>query len=133
MTCIIVIITIVSIVCAVLLLLYFVEICLWHDCVCDTSPAITFDAFRNLYVINPDKWCFYSTSVEYFGDSGILSIEFEKYSDVLKYKRFRDKVEKDKQELEKIKNEKKFLECVQHDIDTYRRENIEEIKKRSEK
>ena len=127
------IIFIITVTCVVLLLWYFVEIYLWHDCVCDTSPTITFDAFHNLYVINPDKWDFYSTSVEYLGDSGILSIEFKKYSDVLKYKRFRDKVEKDKQELEKIKNEKKFLECVQHDIDTYRRENIEKINKHLEK
>lgn len=64
---------------------------------------------------------------------GFYQLSLKKYSDVLKYKRFRDKVEKDKQELEKIKNEKKFLECVQHDIDTYRRENIEEINKHLEK
>lgn len=122
---------VVAIVCVVIFivsLIYFTSVSMWHDLMDETAPSLTFKSFRELYALNPQKWSFGSEYVWYSSQR----IEFAKYSDVIKYKIFRNKVETDKQELERIQNEKEFLKHIQCDIDAYRREYIEGIKKHLE-
>ena len=51
------------------------------------------------------------------------------FRDVIRYKLFRNKVEANKEELERIRKEKEFLGYVQNDINTYREENLAEMKR----
>ena len=108
--------------------IYFASVSAWHSLIDETAPTLTFKSFRELYALNPQKWSLGSDYVIYSSQR----IEFTMYSDVIKYKIFRDKVETDKQELERIQNEKEFLKHIQCDIDAYRREYIDEIKKHLE-
>ena len=118
-------------------ILYFISASSWHDLIDDTAPALTFEAFRKLYALNPKKWSLSYDYVVYCDESdgryNSQRVEFTRYYDVIKYRIFHDKIEKGKQELERINNEKEFLKHVQHDIDAYRRENIEEMEKRLQK
>lgn len=123
-----VVVAIVGVVIFILSLIYFVSVSTWHDLMDETAPTLTFKSFRELYALNPQKWSFRSDYVIYSSQR----IEFTRYSDVIKYNFFRDKVEKNKQELERIQNEKEFLKHIQCDIDAYRREYIEGIKKHLE-
>ena len=124
-----VVVVIVSAVIFIVCLIYFVSVLTWHDLMDETAPSLTFKSFRELYALNPQKWSFGSEYVTYSSQR----IEFSRYSDVIKYKIFSDKVERDKLELERIQNEKEFLKQIQCDIDTYRRKNIEEMEKRFQK
>ena len=58
-----------------------------------------------------------------------IVIEFKHFVDVIKYEIFQDKLRVNKEELERIRIEKEFLEYIQNDINMYREENLEEIKK----
>ena len=120
-----VVVVVVSAVVFIVCLVYFVSVLTWHDLMDETAPSLTFKSFRELYALNPQKWSFGSEHVTYSNQR----IEFARYSDVIKYKIFCDKVERDKQELERIQNEKEFLKHIQYDIDAYRRKNIEEMER----
>ena len=124
-----VVVVVVSAVIFIVCLIYFVSVLTWHDLMDETAPSLTFKSFRELYALNPQKWSFWSEYVTYSSQR----IEFARYSDVIKYKIFSDKVERYKLELERIQNEKELLKQIQCDIDTYRRKNIEEMGKRLQK
>lgn len=110
-------------------LMYFISVLTWHDLMDKTAPVLTFKAFRELYALNPHSWDLWLDYVRYSNQR----IEFAKYTDVIKYNFFRKKIVKDKQKLERIKNEKEFLKHIQRDIDAYRRKNIEEMEKHLQK
>lgn len=111
------------------LFMYCIFAFVWSSTTIETSPRITFDAFKKLYIISPAKWELGFDDVSYHGGDGWIFLEFEHYIDVLRYGFFKDKVERDKEYLEKIQNEKKFLASVQNDIDSYRRENLAELER----
>lgn len=114
---------------AFVLFMYCVFAFVWVSTINKTSPRITFDAFRKMYVISPIKWSLNFENVGYHGNDGWIYIEFKHYIDVLRYGFFKDKIERDNDYLEKMQNEKKFLASVQNDIDSYRRENLAELER----
>lgn len=101
----------------------------WSSTRIETSPRITFDAFRKLYAISPSKWYLSFDNVSYHADDGWIGIEFKHYIDVIRYRLFKDKVECDKAYLTLTQNEKDFLASVQKDIDAYRKENLHEMER----
>lgn len=101
----------------------------WSSTRIETSPRITFDAFRKLYAISPSKWYLSFDNVSYHADDGWIGIEFKHYIDVIRYRLFKDKVECDKAYLTLTQNEKDFLASVQKDIDSYRKENLREMER----
>ena len=121
--------------CFLLLLFLLIEYSDWSSGVSDTAPKLTFDAFKKLYVLNPSKWEFFSNYVVYYPNGDIetegksIVIEFKHFVDVIRYEIFQDKLRVNEEELERIRREKEFLEYIQNDIDTYREENLAEIKK----
>lgn len=94
-----------------------------------TSPQITFDAFKKVYAISPTKWSLNFEDVSYHGDDGWMHIEFKHYIDVIRYGFFKDKIERNNDYLKKMQNEKKLIESLQKDIDSYRKENLSEIER----
>ncbi len=118
-------------------LVYFHFVLAWHDMIDDTAPRLTFKAFSQLYALNPQSWQLHLINVSYCreidGHYNSQIIEFVKYPDVIRYKFFHGKIEEDRKELERIKNEKEFIKYVQCDIDDYRRRNIEEMEKHLQK
>jgi hypothetical protein len=111
----------------------FVEYLDWCPGASCTSPRLTFSAFKKLYVLNPSKWDLYSSYVVYhpFGNADLkyITVEFKHFRDAIKYMRFHDTLEANEQQLERIKMEKEFLEYMQDDINTFREENIAEMKR----
>ena len=102
---------------------------IWSSTRIETSPRITFDAFKKLYAISPSKWSFSFDAVSYHSDDGWIHIEFKHYIDVLRYRFLKDKVESDEAYLTLTQNEKNFLASVQKDIDSYRKENLREMER----
>ena len=90
-----------------------------------TAPTITFNNFKELYQIAPDKWRFKLDRVSYKYEP----IEFKSYFDTIKYRRFKKQVEKDDEKSQKIENETLFIKSLQKDIDDYKKKNILEMKK----
>ena len=115
----------------VFFILMFVEYLDWSSGISNTSPRLTFNAFEKLYALNSSKWEFYSNYVVYCpnDDNKPIVIEFKHFSDAVRYKIFRDRLEANKEELERIRKEKEFLGYIQNDINTYREENLAEIKR----
>lgn len=115
-----------------LLLWLLVEFLDWNSGISSTAPRLTFNAFEKLYALNPSKWNFCPNYVRYCPDGDeykSMVVEFKHFRDVIRYKLFKDKVEANKEELERIRKEKEFLEYVQNDINTYREENLAEMKR----
>lgn len=108
---------------------YFLMSFIWSSTRSNTAPRITFNAFKKLYAISPSKWSFGFDDVSYHGDDGWIFIEFKHYIDVLRYGFFKDKIESEKEYLLLIQNEKEFIESLQKDIESYREENLREMKR----
>lgn len=121
----IIVVTTIFVCSCVYLLMAFV----WSTMINETSPRITFSAFKKLYAICPEKWSFGFNDVGYHGDDIWVHLEFKHYLDVLRYGWFKNKVEKHKAYLEKIQNEKDFVASIQNDINSYRRENLAELER----
>lgn len=115
----------------VFFILMFVEYLDWKSGISNTAPRLTFNAFEKLYALNSSKWEFRSNYVVYYpnDDNKLIVIEFKHFSDVVRYKFFRDRLEANKEELERIRKEKEFFWYVQNDINTYREENLAEMKR----
>ena len=129
----VVLLTVLSLVGFLLLLWTFVEYLDWSSGISSTAPRLTFNAFEKLYALNSSKWKFFSNYVVYYPNGDIdnetMVIEFLHFHDVVRYKIFRDRLEANKEELERIRKEKEFLGYVQNDINTYREENLAEMKR----
>ena len=89
-----------------------VDCSVWIQDKIKTAPTITFNNFKELYQITPDKWCFKLDRVSYNHEP----IEFKSYFDIIKYRRFKKQVEI-------------FIKNLQKDIDDYKKKNIIEMKK----
>ena len=106
------------VVCFLLLLFLLIEYSDWSSGVSDTAPELTFDAFKKLYALNPSKWKLLSNYVVYYPNGDIetegksIVIEFKHFVDVIKYEIFQDKLRVNKEELERIRIEKEFLEYI---------------------
>lgn len=111
------------------LLCYFIMALIWKSDIKKTAPQITFSAFKKLYVLSPSKWNFDYEEVQYKGDNGWTYIEFKHYIDVIRYSLFKRKIKKNNDYLARIQNEKEFLASVQNDINSYRQENLSELKR----
>lgn len=123
----------IAVICGIAIVVYCLAAFVWSSTRIETSPQITFNAFRKLYAISPSKWSFSFDNVSYCSDDGWMGIEFKHYIDVIRYRLFRDKVECDKAYLTLMQNEKDFLASVQKDIDSYRNENLREMERLLEK
>lgn len=123
----------IAVICGIAIVAYCLAAFVWSSTRIETSPQITFNAFRKLYAISPSKWSFSFDNVSYCSDNGWMGIEFKHYTDVIRYRLFRDKVECDKAYLTLMQNEKDFLASVQKDIDSYRNENLREMERLLEK
>lgn len=91
-----------------------------------SKTKIPFSHFKKMYYINPDKWrlmydkvCYNNTNILYFS-----------FLDTVRYRGFKDKLDKD--EAEEIKNEQTvtLYQEFQKDIDKYRDENREYIEEK---
>lgn len=102
-----------------------VDCSVWIQDKIKTAPTITFNNFKELYQITPDKWCFKLDRVSYNHEP----IEFKSYFDIIKYRRFKKQVEKDDEKSQQIENETLFIKNLQKDIDDYKKKNILEMKK----
>ena len=111
------------------LFVYLLQSFVWSSTIIKTSPRITFDAFKKVYAISPTKWSLDFENVSYHGDDGWIHTEFKHYIDVIRYSFFKKKIKNNKDYLTKIQNEKKLIESLQKDIDSYRRENLSEIER----
>lgn len=111
------------------LFMYCISAFVWSSTTIKTSPRITFDAFKKVYAISPTKWSLDFENVSYHGDDGWIHTEFKHYIDVIRYSFFKKKIENNKDYLEKMQNEKKLIESLQEDIDSYRKENLSEIER----
>lgn len=111
------------------LFMYCISAFVWSSTIIKTSPRITFDAFKKVYAISPTKWSLGFENVDYHGDDGWMHIEFKHYIDVIRYNFFSKKIKNNKDYLTKIQNEKKLIESLQKDIDSYRRENLSEVER----
>ena len=127
----VVFLTVLSLVGFLLLLWTFVEYLDWSSGISSTAPRLTFNAFEKLYALNSSKWEFRSNYVVYYpnDDNKLMVIEFKHFSDAVRYKIFRDRLEANKEELERIRKEKEFLGYIQNDINKYREENLVEMKR----
>ena len=102
-----------------------VDYAVWIQDKIKTAPTITFNNFKELYQITPDKWCFKLDRVSYNHEP----IEFKSYFDIIKYRRFKKQVEKNDEKSQQIENETLFIKNLQKDIDDYKKKNILEMKK----
>jgi len=118
----------IAVICGIAIVTYCLAAFVWSSTRIETSPQITFNAFRKLYAISPSKWSFSFDNVSYHSDDGWMGIEFKHYIDVIRYRLFKDKVECDKAYLTLTQNEKDFLASVQKDIDAYRERNLNEMR-----
>ena len=109
----------------ILSLITGVDYATWIQGKTKTAPTITFNNFKELYQIAPDKWHFKLDRVSYKYEP----IEFKSYFDLIKYRRFKKQVEKDDEKSQKIENETLFIKNLQKDIDDYKKKNILEMKK----
>lgn len=123
----------IAVICGIAIVAYCLATFVWSSTRIETSPQITFNAFRKLYAISPSKWSFSFDNVSYHADDGWMGIEFKHYIDVIRYRLFKDKVECDKAYLTLTQNEKDFLASVQKDIDAYREQNLNEMREILEK
>ena len=119
----------IAVICGIAIVVYCLAAFVWSSTRIETSPQITFNAFRRLYTISPSKWHLSFDNVSYHADDGWMSIEFKHYIDVIRYRFFKDKVESAEAYLTLTQNEKDFLASVQKDIDSYRRENLAELER----
>lgn len=119
----------IAVICGIAIVVYCLAAFVWSSTRIETSPRITFDAFKKLYAISPSKWSFSFDNVSYHSDEGWIHIEFKHYIDVLRYRFLKDKVESDEAYLTLTQNEKNFLASVQKDIDAYRKDNLCEMER----
>lgn len=109
----------------ILSLITGVDYVTWIQGKTKTAPTITFNNFKELYQITPDKWYFKLDRVSYNHEP----IEFKSYFDIIKYRRFKKQVEKNDEKSQQIENETFFIKNLQKDIDDYKKKNILEMKK----
>lgn len=94
----------------------------WYGEKNKTCPHVSYKNFREFYAVAPDKWKIKNGYLEY--ENRI--VELEKYSDLLKCKRFKRQLKKRGDELERSARQAAFLEEVQKDINKYRDRAVEE-------
>lgn len=89
--------------------------------------------FKKLYPLYPSKWSLYKSYVVYRPNENTLRnyyiVEFKTFHDVLMYKIFKYRMEKEEKNINKDKTTRDFLKDLQKDIDKYREENFSEMKK----
>ncbi len=99
-----------------------------------TTPKITFKSFKKFYCLCPSKWSLEDTYVIYYPESkGFgkeeIYVDFKYFHDCILYRIFKKKIEKNIIYENRLKKEKKFIEYMQKDINTFREENIKEMKR----
>ncbi len=121
----------------ILLLNYLWKFLIWVLDLSEITPKITFKAFKEVYCLYPSKWVLKDTYVRYCLQlPQYIDIDFKHFHDYLLYCRFKKKIEKDhdyEQQLKNeeilLKNEMMLIKYLQKDIDDYRRENLNELKR----
>ena len=95
------------------------------------TPRISFKLFKEMYQLNPEKWSMYENYnylyVEY-DDNTSHRVDFNNFIDLLRYKRFRKKIRKNKIKQTRYNAEVELVNELQKEIDKYQKENIEEVK-----
>lgn len=98
---------------------------MWFCWYCEKNkacPHVSYKNFREFYAVAPDKWKIKNDYLEY--ENGV--VELEKYSDLLKCRRFKRQLKKRSGELERSARQAAFLGKVQKDINRYRDQAVEE-------
>ena len=115
----------------ILLLNYLYKFMTWVLDLGETTPKITFKAFKEIYYLYPSKWVLKDTYVDYHPKDlyNYISVDFKYFHDYLLYYRFKKKIEKDYDYKKQLENEKMLIECLQKDINNYREENLNELKR----
>lgn len=90
-----------------------------------TCPHVSYKSFREFYAVAPDNWFIGRDYLEYKGDR----VELEKYSDLLKCRRFKKQLKKRGGELKKDRRQAKFIRDVQNDIDEYRKDALDKMRR----
>ena len=105
----------------------------WRLDLDDEAVRITFNMFKKLYPLYPSKWSLNNSCVVYRPNENTLRnyyiVEFKTFHDVLMYKIFKHRMEKEEKNINKDKTTRDFLKDLQKDIDKYRKENFSEMKK----
>ena len=112
-----------------------------YDCVNKQYPKIKFDAFQKFYSINPERWeledDFVACKIDIERHHPFYSVSFYDYTrerfrfgflDYQRYKRFHNKVKKDKLHVENMENIAKMLKMVKKDI-----ANMEDLAQQQQK
>ena len=97
----------------------------------DESIKITFSVFKKLYPLYPSKWSLDDSYVVYRPNDNSWDyyvVEFKTFHDVLMYKIFKHRIEKEERDVRNDKTTRDFLKELQKDINKYREENFSEMK-----
>ncbi len=118
---------------------YFYKFIIWASDWSETTPKITFKAFRKIYCLYPSKWVLRDTYVDYYPKkdynyvpnyiSNYISVDFKHFHDYLLYCKFKEKIKRDRDHEKQLEYEKTFIKYLQKDINDYREENLNELKK----
>ena len=123
---------IVYIILSLYLLLRTIFYIVWKLDLDDESVKITFSAFKKLHPLYPSKWSLDDSYVVYRPNANSLRnyyiVEFKTFHDVLMYKIFKHRIEKEERNVRNDKTTRDFLKELQKDIDKYREENFSEMK-----
>lgn len=111
------------------LFFYIVFAICWYANRERTYPRVNFKAFKELYMLNPKAWTLYACNPRYHSQEGeCVGIEFVSFHDYQKYQSFANKVSRDGEYNERIKNEAQFIKFMQEEINNYRERNLNEMK-----
>lgn len=117
-----------------LLILFLIFIALSPDDYPNNAAPISFKAFEQFYLINPNRWKLkknYVTCLIQYGDRWYLEDERSFYFgwlDYQKYKRFYNKIQQDKINERDMKTTAEMLSAVKQDI-----ANMESLAQRQKK
>jgi len=100
----------------------------WWDWRRRINFRLSFDHFKQLYSVAPQKYDLNPGYVSYAGNIIGFSL-----LDWKKYKKWCKQLEKERAELRDIRVKKEFLEAVNRDIDAYKINSKKEIEELSEK
>lgn len=118
---------------AVVLVINFCEENSKHKALVSSYPIISFEMFKTLYEMNPEKWLLDNNKVQYCTrpvspwESKVNNVAFETVYDQVKYKNWKE--EQKKQKHKKIADERQaeLLELWQKDIADYRKRNLDKL------
>ena len=94
------------------------------------APRMDFDVFKELYVLNPNRWELWWDHVTYNGrNHNHPDVYFTNSAELKKYEAYANQLKERRNEEIRNKRTLDLLREIQSDIDDYRASAIEEMKK----